>query len=509
MIVFYFSQDPLLPDDPVNEECPEVPEEASPSDSATGLEAFILSCDQHRDSKSNISIHIDALSFKSPVKSARVSSKVRKIKLKKKQQVKEVDCKQAVQDEIEVKNLLNDLLDRVEKEESQPKNLVFSTLGTSHELTGQDQVEDDDDNISAYLESSPDHSREPSPEKTPEPFKDFDNSNSDGHCHNFNDFCDEINSVGDDNFEDIPAVPESEKTFKLGRCKVDIERRKLNEDEMRIAREYIDFRHIALGLRPKEKSQRGIASSSLKRKISRRDTKSTCNKLKEKLRLKRILAKKKLRKSKRCFECDSCKKPDCRKCLMCKDMKKYGGKGLKKQSCMTRPPCLFLENNKGTLKSIHAKKIKEIRNNGSLTKESLSQIKPAKMMKKASRVEELKSSRKPLSRSSSLEILEVQSPSSVKEKGPKAGAPKERKGLSELKKRKETGTPSGSTLSTRREKLQKFAMVNSDDVMIRKNKIEEIRKKFKQQEEKALATNGKISSMMDLSREELLFGFYL
>ena len=176
---------------------------------------------------------------------------------------------------------------------------------------------------------------------------------------------------------------------------------------------------------------------------------------------------------------------------------------------MTRPPCLFLENNKGTLKSIHAKKIKEIRNNGSLTKESLSQIKPAKMMKKASRVEELKSSRKPLSRTSSLEILEVQSPSSVKEKGPKAGASKERKGLSELKKRKETGTPSGSTLSTRREKLQKFAMVNSDDVMIRKNKIEEIRKKFKQQEEKALATNGKISSMMDLSREELLFGFYL
>ena len=556
MSVLYFSQDPLLPDDPINEE-------TAPSNSTTGLEAFILSCDQHQDSKSNISIHIDALSFKSPVKSlsSRVSSKVRKIKLKKKQQqVKEIDCKQAVQDEIEVKNLLNDLLDRVEKEESQPKNLVFSTLGTSHEATGQDPDEDDD-NISAYLESSPDHSRDPSPEKTPEPFKEFDNSNLDGQCHNFNDFCDEINSVGDEDFEDIPDVPENEKSFKLGRCKVDIERSKLNEDEMRIAREYIDSRQVA---KQKVKNQKVIVTSSQKRKNSNRDNKANCNKLREKLRQKRILAKKKLRKSKRCFECDACKKPDCRKCLMCKDMKKYGGKGLKKQSCMTRPTCLLLENNKGAFKTISAKRIKEIRKKGSLNKENLSQIKSAKKMKKASRVEELKSSRKPLSRTSSLEILEVESTSSVKDKGPETGASKERKGLNELKKRNgtfeelkssrkalsrtsalevlEVESPSsvkdkgpkagaskerkgpndlkkrkasaiasliGPTLSNRREKLQKFAMVNSDDVMIRKNKIEDIRKKFKEQEEKALATNGKISSMMDLSREELLFGFYL
>ncbi len=100
---------------------------------------------------------------------------------------------------------------------------------------------------------------------------------------------------------------------------------------------------------------------------------------------------------------------------------------------MTRPPCcLVLENNKGAFKTIPAKRIKEIRKKGSLNKENLSQIKPAKMMKKASRVEELKSSQKPLSRTSSLEILEVGSSSSVKEKGPKAGASKERKGPNEL-----------------------------------------------------------------------------
>ena len=495
-----------MPDAPVNEEFPE----KVPSSSETGMEEFILSCDQHQDSKSNISIHIDALSFKSPVKSStRVSSNVRKIKLKKKQPRKELDSKQAVQDEIEVKNLLNDLLDRVEKEESQPQNLVFSTLGTSHEATDQDQDanDEDDDNISAYLESSTDHSREHSPEKTPSPFKDFDNSNLEP-SHNFNEFCDEVNSVEDDNIEDIPDVPETGKTIKLRMCKVDIERRKLDEDEMRIAKECIDSRRVS---KQKVNSQRVIVRSAKRRQNSRRENKSTCSKLREKLRKKRILAKSKLRKSKRCFECDSCKKPDCRKCLMCKDMKKYGGRGLKKQSCMARPPCLFLENNKGTLKAIPAQRIKEIRNE-SWTKESPSQTKPpAKMLKKASVVKELKSIRKPLSRSSSLEILQVKN-SSAKEKEPKAGSSKVvDKGLKEMKKRKanQLSDLSRSTLSTRREKLQKFAMVNSDDVMIRQNKIEEIRRKFKQQEEKALATNGKISSMMDLSREELLFGFYL
>jgi len=102
--------------------------------------------------------------------------------------------------------------------------------------------------------------------------------------------------------------------------------------------------------------------------------------------------------------------------------------------------------------------------------------------------------------------------SSATEKEPKAGSSKVvDKGLKEMKKRKANQLSDliRPTLSTRREKLQKFAMVNSDDVMIRQNKIDEIRRKFKQQEEKALATNGKISSMMDLSREELLFGFYL
>ena len=42
----------------------------------------------------------------------------------------------------------------------------------------------------------------------------------------------------------------------------------------------------------------------------------------------------------RCMSCSSCLKPDCRKCKYCLDMKKYGGPGVKKQSCEFRPKCV-------------------------------------------------------------------------------------------------------------------------------------------------------------------------
>merc|ERR1719369_1676897 len=55
---------------------------------------------------------------------------------------------------------------------------------------------------------------------------------------------------------------------------------------------------------------------------------------------KRDIPMKRPKRLNRCFKCESCLKPDCRKCIYCKDMKKYGGKGTKKQSCMERPKCL-------------------------------------------------------------------------------------------------------------------------------------------------------------------------
>ena len=39
------------------------------------------------------------------------------------------------------------------------------------------------------------------------------------------------------------------------------------------------------------------------------------------------------------MSCPACLQPDCRACKYCSDMKKYGGPGVKKQSCEHRPKC--------------------------------------------------------------------------------------------------------------------------------------------------------------------------
>ena len=46
----------------------------------------------------------------------------------------------------------------------------------------------------------------------------------------------------------------------------------------------------------------------------------------------------------RCGNCKACTAPDCRKCVYCLDMKKYGGPGTKKQRCMKRPTCFGLQS---------------------------------------------------------------------------------------------------------------------------------------------------------------------
>jgi len=102
---------------------------------------------------------------------------------------------------------------------------------------------------------------------------------------------------------------------------VEIERLKVNDQDRKIMRNYIKKRR----LKENRKSQRN------------RDRK----KINSKKRLRPV--RKCGRRLKRCYECETCKIPDCRKCILCKDMKKYGGKGIKKQACMMRPKCLLLE----------------------------------------------------------------------------------------------------------------------------------------------------------------------
>ena len=40
-----------------------------------------------------------------------------------------------------------------------------------------------------------------------------------------------------------------------------------------------------------------------------------------------------------CKECPSCLRPDCRRCVFCRDKRKYGGKNIKKQKCLYKDKC--------------------------------------------------------------------------------------------------------------------------------------------------------------------------
>jgi hypothetical protein len=52
-----------------------------------------------------------------------------------------------------------------------------------------------------------------------------------------------------------------------------------------------------------------------------------------------------LAKRKRCGECEGCKQPDCGRCEFCRDMKKFGGKNIKRQTCVNRKCIVLVEEN--------------------------------------------------------------------------------------------------------------------------------------------------------------------
>jgi len=417
------------------------------------------------DSKLELKPHLEALRQKSLEKPVRISSfktspenRVRKspfkrIKLKRKRNVSQGCNKSKQEDEQVVKNLMDDIIEKIHENENHPSNLVFSTLGLSNvnptspeshvdyyhendDAPYDHNIDDDnDDDISAYLNSS----REASPDIDTEI---VDNIQSDS----------ESSSVGAKSV-DSESSSLSCSVAKIRKVKVDVERLRVDDDDRDVMRSYIDRRrenHIMRKRENKnvEKRDNVCRKSNRKRDLKERNMKHNNSK-------KRLMSAPKLRKSKRCFECETCKIPDCRKCLFCKDMKKYGGKGVKKQSCMMRPKCLVLLNNPG-------KKInKTVKPPAPVAQPEVKKVETT-MIKK----------------SKNHNMINVQINSDKKQE----------------------------PINNERAKLQKFKSLNSDNVIIRQNKIKEIKKKFKEQEEKAMS--GKVD-MTNLSREELLFGFYL
>ena len=261
----------------------------------------------------NLVLHLENIKRKSPP---------RKISPKKKRRTdineENIDEKPVIDDDVIIKCLVGEMVDKVDRNEVPPRNLVFSTLGCQSSI----ETEPEDD-ISAYLESS---SSESSRSPTPLPIDDDVYINDDVN---------DENKLRPDSSSIMVASDANENLLVSNLtkdCNVQIERLKLTS---------LHKSHIDYYLKYSKKTDKNI--SLINTKMRGKPKKN------EKILLRRRTSKsvsgrkcKGLKKVKRwrCGDCEACQRPDCRKCLFCKDMKKYGGAGVKKQSCIQRPDCL-------------------------------------------------------------------------------------------------------------------------------------------------------------------------
>ena len=124
-------------------------------------------------------------------------------------------------------------------------------------------------------------------------------------------------SVLDDNTENIDhSVRQKKRKEKWYETEKDSKRRKSERLSMAIKPNY-SLMTLDESLSRKRKS---LAVKVLVEKMK-------INKSAKKLPSERV-------KKTRCKECASCIREDCRKCIYCQDMKRYGGPGRLKQKCM-------------------------------------------------------------------------------------------------------------------------------------------------------------------------------
>ena len=400
----------------------------------------------------NLVIHLESLKRKS-------ASKKISHKKKRRTDINEecVDQKPVIADDVMIKCLLQEMVDKVDRNEVPLSNLVFSTLGCQSST----ETEPDDD-ISAYLESS---SSESSQSPTPLPI------DEDVYFH------DDVNNENELNPDSSSTMVASDANENLlisplsKDCDVKIERLKLTSFHRSDIEYYLkslpkpdrNLPLINVKMREKLRKNKKIL---LRRRNGKSAPASKCKGLKKAKRW-------------RCGACEACQRPDCRRCLFCKDMKKYGGAGVKKQSCIQRPDCLTTRTGH-TRVSLASKE--NVVSGEKITKSKVAAPSPEVKSKLA----EIKTQRK-TSRTETPHLPPVKRRKTV------AGG---------------VAPSTGQNPSlVERPKLNKYATVNgADDLLIRKNKMDQIKEKFKLQE-KALK-EGK-TSLMNLSKEELLFGFHL
>ena len=391
----------------------------------------------------NLVIHIENLKRKSPAK---------KISHKKKRRTdineENIEQKPVIDEDVIIKCLVNEMVDKVDRNEVPLSNLVFSTLGCQ-----SSQEAEPEDDIAAYLESS---SSESSPSPAPLPIPDDDVY--------FNEDLNDENQRNPDS-SSIMVTSDANENLLVSNlskdCNVQIERLKLTP----VHRSDIDY-YLKFSQKPNKK----LSQINTKMRIKLRKNKKSVSARKVKV----------LKKGKRwrCGECEACQRPDCRRCLFCKDMKKYGGAGVKKQSCIERPDCVTTRA--GSTRDV-------------ASREKTTKYKAAAPSSEVKSKPALVKTQRRTSWTETKQLPPVKRKKKVAEGVGGAGG---------LTRRQTPTLP-----LVERPKLNKYATVNgAEDLLIRKNKMDQIKEKFKLQE-KALK-EGK-TSMLNLSKEELLFGFHL
>lgn len=335
----------------------------------------------------------------------------------------------------------------------QPSNLIFSTLGSFR------QAEEDEPiiRLTAYESQLGFETSQFSPLKTPlSPL--------------FEDYTPPVNY--DNSYEYIEEKPD---VSMLGpfisdtndiNCRVDIERMILRADDWKVIHMYLE-QADEYDIKAKFKNQTKRENST----IVFEKPKSLIEKKKDNFKPRRIPFKRPKRIN-RCFKCENCKMTDCRKCSHCKDMKKYGGRGTKKQSCMERKKCIQYSQFEFKNKNRQPQDNKEHTGN-TITLEKVSDD------------------------DDDDENVDADADEDDDYIAPDADEDEDEDYIAQTSLMK----------YKRKRKLKKLKEREQEEIEEKKRKVREIKERFKKQE--AALKEGKNPLLSVLTRDELLFGFHL
>jgi len=272
----------------------------------------------------------------------------------------------------------------------QPSNLIFSTLGSFRQAESDEPVI----KFTAYESQLGFGKSQFSPLKAPlSPiFEDFTPTINFDNSYEYIEEKPDISTIG-------PVISKSRSL----NCRVDIERMNLSAENWRVIHTYLEEADED-DIKAKNKCQKQTSNHTRIVEKSVRFRENTIDNIKRDARHKvQRVPGKRPKRINRCFKCENCMAPDCRKCLYCKDMKKYGGRGTKKQSCVERKKCMKYSEYEFKNKSIKVQDKKEHKSDSDedmsededkIAQTSIKKYKTKRMLEKEKELEEIKEKRR-------------------------------------------------------------------------------------------------------------------